>query len=75
MKLITSHVGSDFDSLASMIAAGKLYPDGVPCFSGSANRNVRDFLKRHRGRWTVLTPRKVRMDEVTKLIVVDTRSV
>lgn len=75
MKLITSHVGSDFDSLASMIAAGKLYPDGVPCFSGSAERNVRDFLKRHRGRWTVLTPRKVRMDEVTKLIVVDTRSV
>nr|WP_321499307.1 CBS domain-containing protein [uncultured Dethiosulfovibrio sp.] len=75
MKLITSHVGSDFDSLASMIAAGKLYPDGVPCFSGSAERNVRDFLKRHRGRWTVLTPRKVRMDQVTKLIVVDARSV
>ena len=75
MKLITSHVGSDFDSLASMIAAGKLYPDGVPCFSGSAERNVRDFLKRHRGRWPILTPRKVRMDEVTKLIVVDTRSV
>ncbi|MCF4113431.1 MULTISPECIES: CBS domain-containing protein [Dethiosulfovibrio] len=75
MKVITSHVGSDFDSLASMIAAGKLYPDGVPCFSGSAERNVRDFLKRHRDRWTVLTPRKIRMDEVTQLIVVDTRSV
>lgn len=75
MKIITSHVGSDFDSLASMIAAGKLYPDGVPCFSGSAERNVRDFLKRYRGRWPVLTPRKIRMDEVTKLIVVDARSI
>ncbi len=75
MKVITTHIGADFDSLASMIAATKLYPGAVPCFSGSASRNVRDFLKRYQSRYKVLTPRKVNMDEVTTLIVVDTRSV
>ena len=75
MKVITTHIGADFDSLASMIAAMKLYSGAVPCFSGSASRNVRDFLKRYPSRYNVLTPRKVKMDEVTTLIVVDTRSI
>ncbi|MGB4300780.1 MAG: CBS domain-containing protein [Acetomicrobium sp.] len=74
MKVITTHIGADFDSLASMIAAAKLYPGAVPCFSGSASRNVRDYLKRYQSRYKVVTPRKVKMDEVTTLIVVDTRS-
>ena len=74
MKVITSHPGSDFDSLASMVAAQKLYPGAVLCFSGAASRTVREFLKRNAARWTVLSPRKVKFDEVTMLIVVDARS-
>lgn len=74
MKVITTHIGSDFDSLASMVAASKLFEGAVMCFSGSASRNVREFLRRYQTRWTVLTPRKIHMDEVTHLIVVDTRS-
>ena len=74
MKLITSHIGSDFDSLASMVAASKLYEGAVMCFSGSASRNVREFVKRYQTRWKILTPRKIDLDEVTSLIVVDTRS-
>lgn len=74
LKVITTHIGADFDSLASMIAAAKLYKGAVPCFSGAAGRNVRDFLKRQTGRWEILTPRQVNMDEITTLIVVDARS-
>lgn len=74
MKLITSHLGSDFDSLASMVAAAKLHEGAVMSFSGSACRNVREFVKRYRTRWNILTPRKVNLDEVTSLIVVDARS-
>ncbi|MBN1333196.1 MAG: CBS domain-containing protein, partial [Synergistales bacterium] len=74
MKVITTHIGSDFDSLASMVAASKLFEGAMMCFSGSASRNVREFLRRYQTRWTVLTPRKIQMDEVTHLIVVDTRS-
>lgn len=74
MKVITTHIGADFDSLAAMIAASKLYPGARPCFSGSAGRNVREFLKRNPGRWEVLTPSQVDMDQITTLIVVDARS-
>ena len=29
MQLITSHLNTDFDSLASMIAVRRLYPDAI----------------------------------------------
>ncbi|HRV70771.1 MAG TPA: CBS domain-containing protein [Thermovirgaceae bacterium] len=74
MKIITTHIGADFDSLASMVAASKLYPGARPCFSGSAGRNVREFLKRNPGRWNILTPSQVEMDKISTLIVVDARS-
>src|SRR6056297_3181730 len=74
MKLITSHIGSDFDSLASMVAASKLYDGAIMSFSGSACRTVREFLKRFPGRWDVLTPRKIHLDDVDTLVVVDARS-
>lgn len=74
MKIITTHIGADFDSLAAMIAASKLYPGARPCFSGSAGRNVREFLKRNPGRWDILTPSQIDMNLITTLIVVDARS-
>ena len=74
MKLITTHVGADFDSLASMVAAQKLYGGGILCFPGAASRNVREFLKKYPSAFHVLTPRKIKMEQVEMLIVVDTRS-
>ncbi|MDD4020483.1 CBS domain-containing protein [Aminivibrio sp.] len=74
MRVITSHMGNDFDSLASMVAAEKLYPGARLCLSGSASRTVRDFLKKTGNKWTVLTPKKIKFDEITMLIVVDARS-
>ena len=74
MKVITSHMGNDFDSLASMVAAQKLYPGARLCLSGSASRTVREFLKKHGSRWSVATPKKIKFDEITMLVVVDARS-
>jgi tRNA nucleotidyltransferase (CCA-adding enzyme) len=44
MKVITSHNNADFDSLSSMMAAKKLYPDALLVFPGSQEKTVRDFL-------------------------------
>jgi tRNA nucleotidyltransferase (CCA-adding enzyme) len=44
MDVITSHLNTDFDSLASAIAAKKLYPDAVIVFPGSMEKKVRDFM-------------------------------
>jgi tRNA nucleotidyltransferase (CCA-adding enzyme) len=74
VRVITSHIGSDFDSFSSMVAASKLYDDSVLCFSGAACRNLREFLKRFGNRWKVLTPRRINFDEVDHLVVVDARS-
>ncbi|MCF8038447.1 MAG: CBS domain-containing protein [Desulfohalobiaceae bacterium] len=42
--IITAHNNADFDCLSSMVAAGKLYPDGVFVFPGSQEQGLRDFF-------------------------------
>ncbi len=74
MILITSHIGADFDSLAAMVAASKLYGPSELSFSGSATRNVREYIKRYAVRWKVLTPKKVCFSDVSLLVCVDVRS-
>ncbi len=76
MHLITSHLNTDFDSLASMIAIQKLYPDAVICPPGSMSRKVRDFMSKRGRQWAqkILKPKKIPLDEVTLMVVVDTRS-
>ncbi|MGW8224029.1 MAG: CBS domain-containing protein, partial [Syntrophobacteria bacterium] len=44
MEIITTHINADFDAMASMIAAKKLYPEAVMVFPGSQEHNLREFL-------------------------------
>ena len=44
MEVITTHVNADFDSVASMLAAKKLYPHAVLAFPGSQEKGLRDFF-------------------------------
>ncbi|MDR1874076.1 MAG: CBS domain-containing protein [Synergistaceae bacterium] len=74
MQLITSHLNTDFDSLASMVAVRKLYPEAVICPPGSMNRRVRDFVNRHGHGWNIMKPSKIPLEQVTLMVVVDTRS-
>ena len=41
--VITSHANADFDALAAMIAASRLYPGAVLIFPGSQEKNLRNF--------------------------------
>lgn len=72
MEIIISHINADFDSLASMIAAKKLYPDAEIVFPGSQERKLRDFIE-------VFKPVEIKRikdiepSKVTKLIIVDTK--
>ena len=43
-EVITSHINADFDALASMIAASKLYPEAALVFPGSQEKNLRNFF-------------------------------
>lgn len=74
MDVITCHHNSDFDSLASMLAAKKIYPDAVPVFPGSQERVLREFLRKNRFfQFETKTAKEIDLDKVKKLIIVDTR--
>lgn len=72
MEIITSHLNADFDSLASMIAAKKLYPDAFLAFPGSQERKVRDFIEVFRP-VEIRKLRDIEPSEIRRLIIVDTK--
>lgn len=75
MQVITTHIHADFDGLASMIAAQKLYPEAVMVFSGSQEKKLRDFTSQVLlYQYEFLKVKDIDLKKVTTLIIVDTRS-
>jgi len=76
MDVITTHTNADFDSLASMLAAKKLYPDAVLVFPGSQERSLRDFFI-HSTLYAFEVERMKNIDfqKLKRLILVDTRQI
>ena len=76
MEVITTHINADFDSLASMVAAKKLYPDAVLVFPGSQERSLRDFfIHSTLYAFDVERIKNIDLQEVKRLILVDTRQI
>ncbi len=73
MEVIVSHQNTDFDSLASMVAAQKLYPKAPIVFSGSKEKNVREFLDLHPSFFHVRRLKELDLSNLERLIIVDTR--
>ena len=48
MQVVTTHKNTDFDGLASVVAATILYPGAVPVLPKSINPNVKVFLSIHK---------------------------
>ena len=72
MDVIVSHANTDFDALAAMLAARRLYPDAVIALSGSLNRNVREFYRLHADELDLVEPGRVELDAIRRLVVVET---
>ena len=47
MEIIVTHKNTDFDALASQIAASKLYPEAVRIVAGGIPPEVRKFMSLH----------------------------
>ncbi len=74
MEIITTHIGADFDSLAAMVAAKRLYPAAELVFPGSQEKSVRDYLAQEFGNlYSFKKAKHLDLTRVSKLIVVDTR--
>lgn len=74
MEIITSHNALDFDGLASMVAANKLYPGAIKVFSGTVSRNIKKFMALYKDLLLIRTPKDINLDLVKKMIIVDTAS-
>ncbi len=74
MKVITTHKNADFDSLSSMVAAKKLYPDAMLVFPGSQEKTLREFLIQSTLYvYDIAKLKQISLDGVDTLILVDTR--
>lgn len=72
MEIILSHRQPDFDALASMVAAQKLYPNSVIVMEGKSSIYVQDFLALAKDRITMKPGADIPLEEVSRVILVDT---
>lgn len=72
MQIATTHRNTDFDGLASIVAATLLYPGAVAVCPKNVNPNVHRFLSLHKTSFDLILVGEVELDTVTRLIVADT---
>ncbi len=74
LEVITTHLNADFDALASMVAAKKLYPQALLVFPGAQETSLRDFFIRSSFYFLDFARLKqAPPEEIKRLILVDTR--
>ena len=72
MQLIIAHRTLDFDALAAMVAAKKLYPRAKLVISGKPDPSVREFLALYKDTIPFLRSHQIPRQELTRVIIVDT---
>lgn len=75
MEVISTHIQADFDALASMVAAAKLYPNARLLFPGSQERNVREFLRETRFPLQAERLKGFPLTEIGRLVLVDVKRI
>ncbi|MGC9522578.1 MAG: CBS domain-containing protein, partial [Anaerolineae bacterium] len=74
MQVILTHENADFDAIASLLAAHKLYPGAQPILPHRVNRNVQAFLSLYGPGLPLLDPDALpRGQHVQRVILVDTQ--
>ncbi|NNG00648.1 MAG: CBS domain-containing protein [Desulfobacteraceae bacterium] len=72
--IITTHVNADFDALASMLAAQKLYPGSLVVFPGTQEKNLRNFfIQSMVYLFNIIEMKDIDVARIKKLVLVDTR--
>jgi len=74
LTIITTHINADFDAMASMLAAQKLYPGALVVFPGSQEKNLRNFfIQSMVYLFNLVEIKDIDLDRVKRLVLVDTR--
>ena len=74
LTVITTHINADFDAVASMLAAQKLYPNSVVVFPGSQEKNLRNFFVNSMVYlFNMADIKDIDFSNIERLVLVDTR--
>ncbi len=74
VSIITTHINADFDALASMLAAQKLYPEARVVFPGAQDKSLRNFFIKSMVYLLNITDiHEIDFNSISRLIIVDTR--
>jgi len=74
LTVITTHVNADFDAVASLLAAQKLYPDSVVVFPGSQEQTLRNFFINSMAYlFNMVDMNSIDFSKIRRLVLVDTR--
>ncbi len=74
LRIVTTHKNTDFDALASVIAATLIHPDAFPVLPKPINANVKEFLAIHKDLLNIRTWKEIDYQKADTLIVVDAGS-
>jgi tRNA nucleotidyltransferase (CCA-adding enzyme) len=74
LEVILTHENADFDAVASLLGATKLFPAAVPVLPRRTNRNVSAFLALYGMELPFVDPDDLQRDEIERAILVDTQS-
>ena len=74
LTIITTHINADYDALASMLAAQKLYPGSILVFPRFNEKNLRNFFIQSMGYlFNMADIKNINFDRIERLVLVDTR--
>ena len=74
MDAILTHENADFDAVAALAAAKKLYPDAIALLPRRVNRNVRDFLTLYGEPFAFVSQDQVPRRRFKRVLLVDTQT-
>lgn len=74
LTVILTHEHTDFDALASMLAAARLYPGAVPVLPRQMNRNLEVFLAEYHELLPFVRQEDLPKRRIDRVIAVDTQS-
>ncbi|MFP4348941.1 MAG: CBS domain-containing protein [Desulfococcaceae bacterium] len=74
LTVITTHVNADYDALACMLAAQKLYPEALVVFPGSHEKTLRNFfIQSMIYLFNLEEIKEIDFSRIQRLVLVDTR--
>jgi len=74
VEVILTHENADFDAIASLLGAHKLFPEAVPVLPRRINRNCRAFLSLYGAELPFVHPDDLPRRRIRRAILVDTQN-